>query len=196
MANVHISAYFGAQRLLFFLRNGTHTSKLMKTVTTDGTCGQETVLLAPLHSPDARLQIRLNRLVLNRWVLADSYSTTKCVLLIRVSEEARPVGNEDLTYGAVGCNFPSFGVVSQQLQLSFRRLPHWIFLSNTWCFREFLRYICHKATYEYPQHLFFYRNQCFYSGKDAFKATAKTYNVTNDQIMLFWTFYSSNNPGK
>ncbi len=98
--------------------------------------GQETVLLAPLPSPDARLQIRLNRLVLNRWVLAESYSTTKCVLLHRVSE-----GN--LTYGAVGCNFPSFGVVSQQLQLSFRRLPHRIFLSNTWCFREFLHYICH-----------------------------------------------------
>lgn len=32
--------------------------------------------------------------------------------------------------GAVGCNLPSFGVVSQQLQLSFRRLPHRIFLSN------------------------------------------------------------------
>ncbi len=64
MANVYISAYFGAQRLLFSLRHGTHTSELMKTVTTDGTCGQETVLLAPLQSPDA--QIRLNRLVLNR----------------------------------------------------------------------------------------------------------------------------------
>ncbi len=142
--------------------------------------GRETMLLAPLPSPDARLQIRLNRLVLNRWVLAESYSTTKCVLLNRVSE-----GNEDLTYGAVGCNFPSFGVVPQQLQLSFRRLPHWIFLSNTWCFREFLHYVSHKATYEYTQHLFFYRKQCFYSGKDAlywFKATAKTYKCNK----WFW----------